>query len=66
MKDLTKEVKLYFSDSLEYAGSIIHNGKVWEFKDVEDEHLIKVTKGLALKGVLANLIYFNLVYDIIV
>ena len=59
-----KIIKLYDCDSLEYCGSIISEGAEWEYKDVDDEHMISVTKGMPLKGVLACLINFNMVYDI--
>jgi hypothetical protein len=59
-----KIIKLYDCDSLEYCGSIISEGATWEYKDVTDEHMISVTKGMPLKGVLACLINFNMVYDI--
>ena len=60
-----KQIKLYNADTLEDAGSIIFNGDDWEFKDVNDQHMIEMTAKMNLKAVLANLIAFNLVYDII-
>ncbi len=59
-----KIIKLYDCDSLEYCGSIISEGAEWEYEGVADEHMISVTKGMPLKGVLACLINFNMVYDI--
>jgi len=59
------EVKLYDADSLEYAGSIIVMPDNWEYKDVNDDHLIAMTKLMPIKGVLSSLISFNYVYDII-
>lgn len=60
-----KEVKLFYADTLEYAGSMIVNGPEWEYTGVKDEHMITVTKGMPLKAVCSCLINFNLVYDII-
>ncbi|MCP4130360.1 MAG: hypothetical protein GY754_05215 [bacterium] len=60
-----KEVKLFDADSFEYSGSIIVNGKQWEYSEVTNEHMISVTSGMPLKAALACLISFNLVYDII-
>jgi hypothetical protein len=57
-------IRLFDADSLEYAGMIMVKGKSWEYRDVHNEHLRAVTVGMPIKGVLANLIYFNLVYDI--
>ncbi|PKL40602.1 MAG: hypothetical protein CVV44_03090 [Spirochaetae bacterium HGW-Spirochaetae-1] len=59
------EIKLYDADTMEYAGSILVNGGDWEYRDVDHEHLISVTKGMPLKAVLSNLIMFNFVYDIL-
>ncbi len=59
------EIKLFNADSLEYSGSIIVNGQTWEFSGVTDEHLVRTTSGMPVKAVLACLISFNLVYDII-
>lgn len=63
--DLIKEIKLYDADSLEYSGSMIVNGGEWKYDGVKDEHLIQVTTGMPLKAVLACLISFNFVYDVI-
>jgi hypothetical protein len=60
-----KEVKLYDADTLEYAGSMVVNGKTWDYNEVKDSFLIEVTKGMPLKSVFPCLISFNLVYDII-
>lgn len=57
-------IKMYNADSMEYTGSILVNGYQWEFRDVDDEHLIRTTSGMPLKAVLACLISFNIVYDI--
>ncbi len=60
-----QEIKLFDADSLEYAGSIMVNGHNWNFTNVTDEHLIQTATGMPLKAILACLISFNLVYDII-
>ena len=60
-----KEVKLYNADTLEYAGSMVVTNDSWDYVNIEDEYLLKVTKGMPLKAVLPCLITFNLVYDII-
>jgi hypothetical protein len=60
-----KEVKLYDADTLEYAGSMVVNGKTWDYNEVKDNFLIEVTSGMPLKSVFPCLISFNLVYDII-
>lgn len=62
---ITSIVKLFDADSLEYAGSIEVRGFDWNYAEVKDENLIKMTSGMPVKGVLAMLINFNLVYDII-
>jgi hypothetical protein len=59
------EIKLFNADSLEYSGSIIVNGQTWEFSGVTDEHLVRTTSGMPVKALLACLISFNLVYDIV-
>ena len=60
---ITREIKLYDADSLEYAGSIIVKGSEWRFENCTNEDLVSVTSGMPLKAVLVNLIGFNLVYD---
>ncbi len=60
-----KEVKLYDADTLEYAGSMVVNGRTWDYNEVKDNFLIEVTSGMPLKSVFPCLISFNLVYDII-
>ncbi len=62
---INNEFKLYNSDSLKYEGSIIQEGQEWKYKDVNNDHLVEVTKGMPLKAVLSNLIFFDLVYDVI-
>jgi hypothetical protein len=62
---IANEIRLFNADSLEYCGSILVKSDRWEYSKVEDSHLIKMTAGLPLKGVLANLIYFNYVYEIV-
>lgn len=57
-------IKLYNADTLEYSGTIISNGPEWSFKEVENAQLTAMTKGMPLKALLANLIVFNLVYDV--
>ncbi len=56
-------IKLYHMDSHEYRGCIRVEGKEWRFEGVEDAHLVKTVKGMPLKALLANLICFELVYD---
>ncbi len=60
-----KTIKLFNADSLEYAGSIMVRGQSWEYRDVDDDHLKRVTVGMPVKAVMMCLIHFNLVYDII-
>ncbi len=57
-------IRLFDADTLEYAGMIVVNGKSWEYREVENEYLRQVTMGMPIKGVMACLINFNLVYDI--
>jgi hypothetical protein len=64
MDSVDKTIKLYNADSLEYAGSILVKGKAWEYVDVDDEYMKKVTVGMPVKAVMMCLINFNLVYDI--
>ncbi len=59
------EIKLYHIDTLEYRGSIAVKGSEWEFMDVNDDHMKTVTRGMPLKALLASLVTFDLVYDII-
>lgn len=59
------EIRLYHIDTDEYSGSIITSGSSWEYRDVPDQHLVNTTSGMPLKAVLANLVAFNLVYEII-
>ena len=59
-----KEIRLFNADSLEYSGSIMVTGSEWEFKNVNDAHLIKMTTGMPLKAVMVCLISYNLVYEI--
>ena len=63
--EIIEKVKLFDADSLEPAGLIqmLENSN-WEFQDVTDTHMIEVTKNMNIKAVLANLIFFNLVFDI--
>jgi hypothetical protein len=66
MTTAVSEVKLFDADTLEYSGSIIvNNDNSWQYKDVTDDHMIEITRGMPLKGVLVMMINFNLVYDII-
>mgnify|MGYP006283603373 CR=1 FL=1 len=60
-----KEVLLYNCDSLEYEGKITVNNGQWQFEEIDNEHLVKTTAGMPLKAVLATLIAFDIVYDII-
>lgn len=50
---------------MEYSGSIDVKDGTWHYRDVTDEHMIKVTTGMPIKAVLACLINFGLVYDVI-
>lgn len=60
------EIKLYHIDTLEYCGSIVaHNGFDYEFREVNDEHLISMTRGMPLRALLASLVAFDIVYDVI-
>ncbi len=59
------EIKLYHIDTLDYSGSIVVKEGKWEFRGVNDEHLINSTKGMPLRGLLAMLVSFDLVYDVI-
>ncbi|TAL32931.1 MAG: hypothetical protein EPN93_14775 [Spirochaetes bacterium] len=59
------EVKMYDMDTLEYCGSIFADGGSWRFQGVTNEHLISMTKGMPFKAVLASLVGFQIVYDII-
>jgi hypothetical protein len=59
------EIKLYHMDTMEYSGSIIVKGNEWEYRDVKNDHMISVTKGMPIKAVLPCLITFELVYDLI-
>ncbi len=58
-------IKLYNMDTLEYSGSIITNNNSWEYRDVTNDHMISVTKGMPLKAVLVCLASFNMVYDVV-
>jgi hypothetical protein len=59
------EIKLYHMDTLEYSGSIVMKGSSWEYRDVKNDHMISVTRGMPIKAVLSCLTTFELVYDII-
>lgn len=60
------EIKLYDADTFEYSGSIvIFDDSGWEFRDMDNQYLEQIAKGMPLKGVLSVLISFNIVYDII-
>ncbi|MBN2078780.1 MAG: hypothetical protein JW838_07425 [Spirochaetes bacterium] len=59
------EIKLYHIDTLEYRGTIAVKGSEWEFLDVDNDHMKNVTRGMPLKALLASLVTFDLVYDII-
>ena len=64
MDRVDKTIKLYNADTFEYKGSILVKGHEWEYRDVEDEYLKKMTVGMPVKAVMMCLIQFNLVYDI--
>ncbi len=58
-------IKLYDMDTLEYSGQIIAASNTsWEYENVNNDFMIQMTKGMPLKAVLANLVVFNLVYDV--
>ncbi|MGV7931145.1 MAG: hypothetical protein AB2L13_19960 [Spirochaetota bacterium] len=60
------EIKLYHIDTLEYLGSILaRNAFDYEYRDVYDEHFIAMTRGMPLRALLANLVAFDMVYDVI-
>jgi hypothetical protein len=58
-------IKLYHMDTLEYSGSIIVDKNAWEYRDVTNDHMVSVTRGMPLKAVLACLANFNMVYDVL-
>ncbi len=60
---IKKEIKLFDADTLESCGSILVQGKEWQFSNCPNEDLVSMTTGMPLKAVLANLIMFNMVYD---
>ena len=60
----TKEIKLFDADSLDYAGKIVIKDEKWNFIDVTDDHLIKMTSAMPLNGVLSSLMTFNMVYEL--
>jgi hypothetical protein len=59
------QIKLYDMDTMEYAGSIVTTDGGWEYRDVTNEHMMSVTRGMPIKAVMAYLVSFNLVYDIL-
>lgn len=60
------EIRLYHIDTLEYRGSIVaRNGFDYEFRGVSDEHFISMARGMPLRALLANLVAFDMVYDVI-
>ncbi len=60
------EIKLYHIDTLEYVGSIIsRNAFDYEFRGVSNPHFIAMTHGMPLRALLANLVAFDMVYDLI-
>ncbi|MCX7679206.1 MAG: hypothetical protein N2316_08290 [Spirochaetes bacterium] len=62
----TKEtiIRLYDADTFDYVGMIVACGSRWEYREVDNEFLQAVTVGMPLRGVLAGLISFNIVYEI--
>ena len=52
-------------DTLDYSGSILVTNDGWEYEGVDDQYLRTITRGMPLKALLANLVSFNIVYDII-
>lgn len=58
-------VMLYDADSLEYSGRIQILDDGYDFIGVTNERLLEMPKTIPIKGLLSNLICFNLVYDII-
>lgn len=63
--EIFMEIKLYHIDTLEYSGSILVKDNAWEFNNVNNDFMKTVTKGMPIKGLMASLINFDLVYDII-
>ena len=61
-----REIKLYNADTLDYAGSIVVEGKEWYYQDLNHPELEEMTRAMPLKALLANLIMFNYVYDDII
>ena len=59
------EIKLYHIDTLDYSGSIDVTDGSWSYRGVSNDHMIAVTTGMPLKAVLACLVSFDLVYDVI-
>lgn len=59
-----KNVKLYNAETLEYEGEIVVHTDKWEYVDVVNSDLVKMTQNMPLKALLALLISFNLVYDL--
>lgn len=60
------EIKLYHIDTLEYLGSIlVRSAFDYEFRGHIDEHLLSSTRGMPIKALLANLVSFDMVYDVI-
>jgi len=59
------QIKLYDMDTMEYAGAIVVTDAGWEYRDVTNEHMMSVTRGMPFKAVIACLAWFNLVYDMI-
>ena len=59
------QVKLYDMDTMEYAGAIVTTADGWEYRDVTNEYMMSVTRGMPIRGVMACLAWFNLVYDLI-
>jgi hypothetical protein len=57
--------ELFDIDTLEYSGSIIITETGWDYRDVTNEHMKSVTRGMPLKAALSCMGWFGLVYDVI-
>ncbi len=64
MNSHEKIIRLFDADTLDYASMIVVKDTGWEYCEVDNEYLRRVTSGMPINGVLASLISFNLVYEI--
>ncbi len=63
--EIIDKIILFDADTLEDAGQILVDGDHWEFKDVDNDHMIEITKNMKIRAVMSNLMMFNYVFDII-